>query len=109
PSSTRGGGYCRRNCTAITRARRAELRNSLPLAHIANVKSTPLERDEFGLSRSGHFSLAPFLRGEGWGEGLLPQILVTKCVRGESPSPGLLCNPTSPRKRGEVIRADSTQ
>ncbi len=48
-------------------------------------------------------------RGEGWGEGLLPQISVTKCVRGESPSPGLLRNLTSPRKRGEVTHLEHRQ
>jgi hypothetical protein len=42
-------------------------------------------------------------RGEGWGEGLLRSIR----SRGESPSPGLLRNPTSPRKRGEVDRPAS--
>src|SRR5205823_2982028 len=30
-------------------------------------------------------------------------------TRGESPSPGLLRNPTSPRKRGEVSKPDSEQ
>src|SRR5450755_4933377 len=44
------------------------------------------------------YSLSPFLRGEGWGEGLSPQIR----SRGESPSPAALRAPTSPRKRGEV-------
>jgi hypothetical protein len=29
-------------------------------------------------------------------------------VRGESPSPGLLRNPTSPRKRGEVTQFNQT-
>jgi hypothetical protein len=57
-----------------------------------------LKHDEFRLKRRDHFSLAPLLRGEGWGEGLSRQTR----TRGESPSPGLLRNPTSPRKRGEV-------
>ena len=47
------------------------------------------------------FSLAPLLRGEGWGEGLSPRILrmrygrypLTRIAKGA---------PTSPRKRGEV-------
>ena len=42
--------------------------------------------------------LSPFLRGEGWGEGL--RHIGT---RGESPSPDLLRKSTSPPKRGEVI------
>src|SRR5258708_30769703 len=45
-----------------------------------------LERDENGLKRSGNFSLAPHLRGEGRGEGDSPQIQ----TRGKSPSPGSL-------------------
>jgi hypothetical protein len=65
-----------------------------------------LKHDEFRLRRRDHFSLAPLLRGEGWGEGLSRQTR----TRGEPPSPGLLrtmlriarSNPTSPRKRGEV-------
>jgi hypothetical protein len=36
------------------------------------------------------------------GEGLHPQIRWTLSIRGESASPGLLRNPTSPRTRGEV-------
>jgi hypothetical protein len=43
------------------------------------------------------FSFSPFLRGEGWGEGQS-----VHQSRGESPSPELLRNSTSPRKRGEV-------
>jgi hypothetical protein len=48
----------------------------------------------------GHvFSLAPLLRGEGWGEGLLQQVL----TRGEAPHPKFALRiSTSPRKRGEV-------
>src|SRR6185436_6349042 len=48
-------------------------------------------------------SLAPLLRGEGRGEGLSRQNRKTQ-VCGDSPSPGshLRCDPTSPRKRGEV-------
>ena len=49
------------------------------------------------------FSLSPLLRGEGRGEGPPPQIPNID-ARGDSPSPGLLRNPTSPRKRGEVSR-----
>src|SRR6476661_11129385 len=43
---------------------------------------------------------SPRLRGEGRGEGDYRH----RWCRGESPSPGLLRNPTSPRKRGEVQR-----
>jgi len=56
----------------------------------------------FRLRSSGDFSLAPLLRGEGWGEGLFPRMLKHN-VCGESPSPGSPRDPTSPRKRGEVI------
>src|SRR5712672_672066 len=37
-----------------------------------------------GRERCNLFSLSPFLRGEGWGEGLYRQTR----IRGESPSPG---------------------
>gem|GEM_PF-3810682 len=46
------------------------------------------------------FSLAPLLRGEGWGEGLSPQ---TGLV--ESPPHPIASRSTSPRKRGEVKRS----
>src|SRR5581483_8203789 len=46
--------------------------------------------------------LAPFLRGEGWGEGLRATSALD-LYRGESPSPGLLRNPTSPRFYGRGI------
>ena len=73
-----------------------------------------LEHDELRLKRR-ESSPSPRLRGrderssllEGWGEGASQQVL----TRGKAPSPGLLRNPTSPRKRGEVNqdgRADST-
>jgi hypothetical protein len=75
--------------------------------HRARIRATRwlgkmvLERDDFRRRRGGDFSLAPLLRGEGWGEGLLPRILKHN-VCGDSPSPGSLRDPTSPRKRGEV-------
>jgi hypothetical protein len=50
--------------------------------------------------RVGTISPSPRKRGEGWGEGASQRIR----TRGEAPSPGLLRNPTSPRKRGEVKR-----
>ena len=65
-----------------------------------------LEHDELRL-KSRESSPSPRLRGEGWGEGAFQQVL----TRRNAPSPGLLRNPTSPRKRGEVNeggRADST-
>ena len=40
------------------------------------------------------------VRGEGWGEGLLPQIPKTKYA--VSPPHPETSSPTSPRKRGEV-------
>src|SRR5882672_7297466 len=51
------------------------------------------------MSRGNFFSLSPFLRGEGWGEGHL-----STGAKLKSPSPGLLRNPTSPRKNGERQR-----
>ncbi len=56
----------------------------------------------------GVLSLSAFLRGEGWGEGLYPRRRLELHSR-RPPSPGLhlRCNPTSPRKRGEVKRASS--
>src|SRR5580700_92829 len=56
-----------------------------------------LEHDELRL-KSRESSPSPRLRGEGWGEGAFQQVL----TRRNAPSPGLLRNPTSPRKRGEV-------
>ena len=48
-------------------------------------------------------SLAPLLRGEGWGSNRKDG---GRLDRGESPSPSpglhLRCDPTSPRKQGEV-------
>src|SRR5204863_554732 len=60
--------------------------------------------DPQGFRRQGVtcFSLAPRLRGEGWGEGPLSAnaVVTFDIIR---PSPGLLRSPTSPRKeRGEV-------
>ena len=50
------------------------------------------------------FSLAPLLRGEGWGEGLSdPRILSSKQMQCLAPHPDRKGDPTSPRKeRGEV-------
>src|SRR6202022_5057913 len=42
--------------------------------------------DDSRLRRSGDFSLAPLLRGEGWGEGLLPRMQKHN-VCGDSPPP----------------------
>src|SRR3989440_2204520 len=47
-------------------------------------------------------SLAPRLRGEGWGEGLSPRVAIHRETCTPSPGLHLRCNPTSPRKRGEV-------
>src|SRR5258708_9983450 len=86
-----------------------------------------LERDENGLKRSGNFSLAPHLRGEGRGEGTLRKFRLAESP--PHPDRSGRCgachrarvratrwhrrgDPTSPRKRGEVTRtracADST-
>src|SRR5215208_886215 len=45
------------------------------------------------------FSLSPFLRGEGWGEGATRTGASVEC-----PSPGLLRNPTSPRKKRREVK-----
>jgi hypothetical protein len=66
-----------------------------------NCRCNGLEHDEFELS-SGSTSPSPRLRGEGWGEGDSPRIW----TRGYSPSPELLRNSTSPRKRGEVTEIE---
>jgi hypothetical protein len=47
------------------------------------------------------------MRSIGYGEGPAPQVRKMG-VRGESPSSGLLRNPTSPRKRGEVTQFNQT-
>src|SRR3984893_12151683 len=79
-----------------------------------NGTSGALKRDEFRLRQERRSITSPSprsSRGEGWGEGLPPQIPSIDACRA-SPSPGLRCNPTSPRKRGEVkwdSCADSTQ
>src|SRR5882762_11383223 len=51
-------------------------------------------------------SLSPlFLRGEGWGEGLLPQKRSKRSYAGTPPHPKFaVANFDSPRKRGEVKR-----
>src|SRR5450432_1708193 len=49
-------------------------------------------------ARLASTSPSPRLRAEGWGEGDHPRVLFCR----ESPSPGSLRDPTSPRKRGEV-------
>ena len=48
-------------------------------------------------------SLSPFLRGEGWGEGLSPRM--SSIDRPVPPDRIFRCDPTSPRKRGEVRSA----
>jgi hypothetical protein len=47
------------------------------------------------------FSLAPFLRGEGWGEGLLPRVSLPRVSLTRRYAP------TSPRKRGEVKNGEA--
>src|SRR5712671_1539360 len=57
----------------------------------AKSESDRLERDEFRLRQQRRAITSPSprsSRGEGWGEGLLPQI-PNISVRGDSPSPGL--------------------
>ena len=51
------------------------------------------------MSRTDLFSLSPFLRGEGWGEGHL-----STSEKRKSPAPGLLRNPTSARKNGGEVK-----
>src|SRR5689334_2207396 len=52
------------------------------------------------------YSLSPFLRGEGWDEGLSPQNRA-RGVRRDSPSPAAKIAATSPRTRGEAEELDS--
>jgi hypothetical protein len=62
--------------------------------------TSPRKRGEVTeLVRRPTFSPSPrSSRGEGWGEGLFS----ASAARGGSPSSHLRCDPTSPRKRGEV-------